>query len=111
MRRSPVRTSAPLSGLGGTSSDPERALTALDAWVVAPLSPETTGVAAPARPARPWDGVDESRTAQLNVDIPARLHAKLRWVVQQQYGATVKIFVTAAISAAVDQAIKDHGDV
>jgi len=110
MRRSPLPTTAAPEAAGATSRDPQRALTALGDWSMAPLSPETTGVAAPARPARPWDGVAEGQTAQMNVEIPARLHAKLRWLVQQTYGATVKTFVTAAIAAAVDQAIKDRGD-
>ena len=111
MRRAPMRTNDSF----GTPSEPPRALAddldALDDWLLHPVSPEATGIAdvqAPLR--RPWDKIDEHRTQQLNVYIPTILHAKLRWVIQSTYGATLKDFVTQALDEAVERSLKEQND-
>lgn len=84
-------------------------LTDLNDWFLQPLSPATTKIEQNRVNARrrPWDGIDPLRTQQLNVDIPTILHAKLRWIAQSTYGATVRGFVIDALEAAIEKALAD----
>ena len=110
MRRVPPR----LTDASGPAYEPVKALAALDDWLVEPLSPASTGVetktALTKKVARPWDTLDPNRQHPLNADIPAVLHAKLRWVAQSTYGMTMKKVIVQALEEAVEKALKEMGD-
>lgn len=91
--------------------EPARALAddlnTLDDWLVQPATPEALGIEGKRGPERrPWDEIDPHRTQQLNVYIPTILHAKLRWVVQSEYGLSMKDVVIRALEEAVERALK-----
>jgi hypothetical protein len=90
----------------------EERLAALDEWAMQPLTPEATGVAAVAPvPPRPWHNVDPGRIQQLNVDVPAALHAKLRWIGQTTYGLSMRQYIVEVLEKAVEASLKERGDV
>lgn len=74
-----------------------------------PRAAKATSPAEPKKILHPWDDIPEEASQTYVVDLPARLHCKLKWLGGMTWGSSMRKIVVAALEKEADRLLKENG--
>lgn len=74
-----------------------------------PAPPQPEAPKAPPAPRYPWEGVSEEAIQSYTIDIPKRLHLKMKWLAETTYDQGLRKRMLQAIERSVDEGMRERG--